>query len=135
MADLDRVMKGLECCTSAKHPISCDKCDYFGNDEYNDFWSCRISLMRDALTLLKAQEARVMMVEEAQQAEEGTVVWFEQHTPERDYVSPMVSTGDGCIGNLYLGINLQYVKDGAREYRFWSGKPTDAQREAVKWNE
>ena len=52
----EKVSKGLECCLSAKHPIPCHKCDYYNNTDYNDVWSCRLSLMRDARELLKAQE-------------------------------------------------------------------------------
>lgn len=52
----EKASKGLECCLSAKHPIPCHKCDYYNNTDYNDVWSCRLSLMRDARNLLKAQE-------------------------------------------------------------------------------
>lgn len=57
MAELDKVINGLKCCTHAKAPIPCGDCSYFGNIEYNDVWSCRIAVMRDALELLKRQEA------------------------------------------------------------------------------
>lgn len=56
MADREKVNQGLDCCLSAKHPIPCHKCDYYNNTDYNDVWSCRLSLMRDARKLLKAQE-------------------------------------------------------------------------------
>lgn len=53
---LEKVNHGLDCCLSAKHPIPCHECDYYNNTDYNDVWSCRLSLMRDARELLKAQE-------------------------------------------------------------------------------
>ena len=56
MADLGKVLNGLEHCTSAKYPYPCNECVYRCNIDYNDPWSCRISVMRDALELLKAQE-------------------------------------------------------------------------------
>ena len=56
MAELDKVINGLKCCTHAKAPIPCGDCSYFGNIEYNDVWSCRIAVMRDALELLKEQQ-------------------------------------------------------------------------------
>ena len=56
MDDREKTMKGLACCLSAKHPIPCHECDYYNNTDYNDVWSCRLSLMRDARELLKAQE-------------------------------------------------------------------------------
>ena len=150
MDDLEKVIKGLECCIKSISECQCaDGCPYEDNcwgqnSEADDGDPMYLDLMRDALTLLKSQqeriaeleakqEPRVMTSEEVQRAEEGTVVWFEQHTPERDYLQPMVSTGDRCVGNIYLGVNAQYVKDGAREYRFWTSRPTDEQRKAVKW--
>lgn len=127
MPDLEKAIRGLECCIlrDPDDHARCSQCPYESN--------CVNRLKMDALELLKAQEPRVMTSEEVQRAEEGTVVWFEQHTPEWDYLQPMVSTGDGCVGNIYLGVNLQYVKDGAREYRFWTSRPTEDQREAVAW--
>ncbi len=58
MAELDKVINGLKCCTHAKAPIPCGDCSYFGNIEYNDAWSCRIAVMRDALELLKKDEVK-----------------------------------------------------------------------------
>lgn len=54
MPDREKVIKGLECCLSNKYP-PCGKCGYDGDIRYNDAWSCRLSLMADALALLKAQ--------------------------------------------------------------------------------
>ena len=56
MADLEKVLNGLEHCTSAKYPYPCNGCVYRYNIDYNDPWSCRIAVMRDALGLLKEQE-------------------------------------------------------------------------------
>lgn len=130
MPDLEKVIYSIERCI-CHVPDACRDCAYDAGHPYNE---CVELLLRDALALLKAQEPRVMTSEEVQRAEEGTVVWFEQHTPEQDYLQPMVSTGDGCVGNNYLGVNLQYVKDGTREYRFWTSRPTDEQRKAAKWD-
>ena len=56
MADLGKVLNGLEHCTSAKYPYPCNECVYRCNIDYTDPWSCRIAVMRDALELLNAQE-------------------------------------------------------------------------------
>ena len=56
MDKLEKVIKGLKCCTHAKAPIPCGDCSYSENDDYNDAWSCRIAVMRDALELLKEQD-------------------------------------------------------------------------------
>ena len=53
--DREKIKKGFERCLSGKMPFGCGKCPYFGDEEYTDAWSCRLSLMRDALKLLKEQ--------------------------------------------------------------------------------
>ena len=53
----EKVIKGLECCLASKYP-PCGECGYDGDMNYNDAWSCRLSLMADALVLLKAQEQK-----------------------------------------------------------------------------
>ena len=59
MADIEKVINGLKCCTHAKAQIPCGDCSYCGNDDYNDAWSCRIALMKDALELLKEQKEQL----------------------------------------------------------------------------
>ena len=59
MAEREKVIRGLECCLASKYP-PCGECGYDGDMKYNDPWSCRLSLMADALALLKEQEPRVM---------------------------------------------------------------------------
>lgn len=57
MADLDKVIKGLECCI-LRNPddhARCSQCSYESN--------CVNRLKMDALELLKAQEHRVMTLE------------------------------------------------------------------------
>lgn len=58
MIDREKVIRGMECCLASKYP-PCGECGYDGDMKYNDPWSCRLSLMADALVLLKAQEPRV----------------------------------------------------------------------------
>lgn len=85
-----------------------------------------------AIEALKAQEPRVMTPDEVAALKRGEVVWYEQHTPDRDYIQPMVADGRGFIGNADLGVKLCYL--GHCE-RLWTAEPTDEQREAVKWDE
>lgn len=144
MMDRDKVIKGLECCTYAKLPIPCDKCDYFGNDEYNDPWSCRISLMRDALTLLKAQEPREMKLEEIKQAAAGgCMYWME--LKEKYACFPVLMIEQKANGIIEFGAILdrgygpvtvgRFRPDEYNTFwRCWTSRPTDEQRKAVKWD-
>ena len=51
MADLEKVIKGLECCYQENRGPQCDHCPYKDECEAD-----AEHLMRDALSLLKAQE-------------------------------------------------------------------------------
>lgn len=126
MDKLEKVIKGLECCRRG----FCFSCPY--NDGVDENVECKQMWADDALSLLKAQEPRLLMAEEAEKVPEGKIVWVEQHTREKDYLMPMAATGDGRFGNFYLGILWKEVN--TRFYRMWASKPTDEQREAVKWD-
>lgn len=76
-------------------------------------------------------DARLLTPEELKNVQEGTLVWFEQHTAERDYLMPMAATGDGRFGNFYLGLNAGEAS--WRFFRAWSSLPTDEQRQNAEW--
>ena len=62
MTDREKVIKGLECCVRTIDDCECaDNCPY-----ETQCWegTMYLDLMRDALALLKAQEPRVMTLEE-----------------------------------------------------------------------
>ena len=58
MADREDVIQGLMCHSDESDVYACDKCPYYGN-RY-----CGEVLSKDALALLKAQEPRLMTLEE-----------------------------------------------------------------------
>ena len=53
MPDLEKVIRGLECCTDRDHRADCYGC-YQEGPGFG--FACRESLMRDALALLREQE-------------------------------------------------------------------------------
>ena len=61
MADIDKVIKGLEHCTSEES--ACEKCDYWEHNRVEDDPYCGDVLMRDALELLKEQQKRIDVLE------------------------------------------------------------------------
>jgi hypothetical protein len=134
MIDSEKVIKGLECCI--KHDpddkMRCGECPYEG--------ACLNRLKADALALLKAQEPRVMTLDEVVTAKPGTVVWLE------DFDKPDVISG--LLKRLFIctkvidfltvkkEVNNEVTADldvYGSEWRCWSAKPTDAQREAAPW--
>ena len=58
MPDREKVIKGLECCDNDE----CDICPYDLSCDENDLGTCRATLHRDALALLKAQEPKKPIV-------------------------------------------------------------------------
>lgn len=97
----------------------------------NDFhkfqgWGHAVLAMKDALALLKAQEPRVMTLEEVfvwaeTPAEKRDPIFFEQRKGPNGWIA-----NSACPKDYYL-----YCEDG--DARCWTSRPTDEQREAVKW--
>lgn len=78
MANREEVIRGIECCVrtdNGKPNPDCKRCPYFTD------WGCKENgedhLLLDALALLKAQEPRVMTLEELETLQEDDVIWVE----------------------------------------------------------
>ena len=90
----------------------------------------------DALALLKAQEPRVLTLDEVRY--EYEVVWL-----ETKYLQPTVClfyNGESNVDWLYFVFGLDdsfgvSVHLYGKNWRCWSAKPTEEQREAVPWTE
>ena len=134
MIDYEKVIAGLECC---KMPFS--KC-YDGGCPYFEDEGCKAKLKREAMELLKAQEPRVMTLEEVISANPGTVVWLEDDN-KPDVIS-------GLLKRLFIHtkvIDFLIVKEEVdnevtadlevygKGWRCWTSRPTDEQREATPW--
>ena len=120
----EKVIRGLECC---KNPSweGCEDCPYYEHCE---------ELARDALALLKAQEPRVMTLEELVR---DNVVWLEDY--DKENVVPGIYC-DGHDGDRVFATKMHgylFVKDDDYmiRWRCWTSRPTDEQREAVKWGD
>lgn len=118
MTDLDEVIKALECCIDETKCGS--ECPY-----WDDNGNCRSNMEADALALLKAQEPRVMTLEELRKY--SGPVWVEWRDKRYEYDN----------GWEVATFNENYAADGetynGKEYRYWTAKPTDEQREATPW--
>lgn len=120
MSDREKVMNGLSIC-SGDDP-DCQNCPYYG--EYGDGFGCETIMQRDAVSLLKSQEPRVMTLEEWWNAPEpldGECMCYEIKNKGLEAV--LVKVLKGCKA-LY-----------GKEFRCWTSRPTDEQRKAVKWVE
>lgn len=135
--DLEKVIKGLELCS--REPGQTIGC--LLDCPYDNVDGCKRKLMRYALALLKAQESRVMTLEEVITSKPGTVVWLE------DFDKPDVISG--LFKRLFIYtkvIDFLIVKEEVSnevtadldvygsEWRCWTSRTTEAEREAIPWN-
>ena len=137
MMDKEKVIKGLEWCMNEKHDCYREKgCPY--ETEGEDI-GCKYALHRDALALLKAQEPRVMTLDEVNRFVFGSPYIVETNIPGDE---PRLMYGlyshHGTAGNYTFDTvdrrrNLFEV-DYDRFWRCWTSRPTDEQREAIPWN-
>lgn len=130
MADREKVIRGLQCCQDGICAL--DDCPYF-NMTY-----CTTSLHQDTLELLKEQEPQVLTREELPDLDgaflvevrngKNKMVWasyYAEYELGGDTVIRMIDIDGGVddrLKNLY-----------GYEWRCWTARPTDEQREATPW--
>lgn len=138
MAEREKVIKGLEICIRVQDNEKCpDECPY-----RKDICYGTVGLMADALSLLKAQEPRVMTLEEIEDALDN-VVWLDIPGAENlaDGFSLIMAYSskngfvllDSPFGDNPSQDRFEYT-DYNKTWRCWTARPTDEQREAVKWD-
>lgn len=137
MADLEKVLKGLERCRKG----FCFACPY--NDGVDDNVDCKQKWADDALALLKEQEPRVLTLEEVQALQNNDVVWLE------DKGKPKIIPGIVKSRQLWphsVAMVTNFIRsdgctvtggdeDCGKRWRCWNKRPTDEQRKAVKWDD
>jgi len=123
MPDLEKVIKGLECCAFG----DCTPCPYTET-------RCQEHLCGDALDLLKEQEPRVMKPEEIPNYDGA--IYLE------DFGEPEIVIAVYCRG---VARRVKFAVRGTRStiagyddynkrWRAWTSRPTNEQRKAVPWD-
>lgn len=136
MPDLEKVIKGLECCSKgAVTPYiptirECADCPY-NQPEI----PCTRLLAEEALALLKAREPRVMTLEKMR---EGEVYWFD--CPGNFILRPVICNMYDRGDSSYLNFVWQYGNfswknsEYGRTWRCWTSRPDQETREETPWN-
>ncbi len=139
MADREKVIRGLEYCIDPQ--ALCCKCPYY------NYGHCDPDKVRkDAIALLREQEARVMDAEEVARLTEETYqwLWIEEiqnitwnlHCLRAFVYSKHPDTGEFYIlANGYRDIVKLEGDEYGKTWRCWTSRPTEEQRKAVKWND
>lgn len=144
MAEREKVIRGLELCAYDPDPgqelkelRSCPECPYYRA-------GCTPQLIRDALSLLKGQEPRVMTLEEAR-ATLRTADFLYCEDKNDDTMAGGLMRGVLNGSDYWDLINGEYMtpdcldegEDLEAEYgktfRFWTSRPTPEQMRDTKW--
>lgn len=119
MTGREKVIKGLECCI-IRHPddkARCDECPYER--------ACCNRLKKDALALLKAQEARLITYEDFHSGHEdgGEAIpcWKEARSKTRRSGWAVIVYGK-MLADLETGVA-----------RYWTARPTEEQMREMAW--
>ena len=128
MSDMKKVIKGLE-----------ESVAFFRDRLTGDMFDKWLRASVDAIALLKAQELRVMTWEEAQaNVQDGPFIIFEVRDSTGSEVDFGVLAGDFyemSEGSVLTVADFWMMKDEyGKRFRLWTSRPTDEQREAVKWD-
>ena len=135
MADREKVIRALENCTDE---IKCRDCPWETCENFCLSVKVPLDLAKAALSLLKAQEPRVMTLEEIKKAE---VVWLECYGICSNMFKAALPWHSLSINNAtwdfktYPYTEVMFLAEYGRNWRCWTSRPTDEQREAVKWND
>ena len=132
----ENVIKGLECCLNASlgEPI-CPTCTYRFDKNGVETGDCEINLLKDAIALLKAQEPRVMTLEEVKDFNWDYCYLEEERLPGKEYRAVCGDYALTCI--TWPSVTSMRIQHGdesyGKEWRCWTSRPDKATREATPW--
>ncbi len=146
MDKLEKVLNGLGCCIQqGVEDVYCRDLDCpYKSDSDSCRLNCWIQLLMDAVSLLKAQEPRVLQIKEMAFLEitvfietngdlegKGTDLFLaipHIYAVAQNMLDGYIAFVDGNT-DVY---DLQAI-DYGKCWRCWTSRPTDEQRKAVKW--
>jgi len=128
--DIDKITKGLKCCTT-KPEQNCEACPYYGEKDIGG-WPCKSPKMKmDALELIKWQEGTIRGLESCLQetlekltnARKETETETSEHSMKQEDVAEIMNTiNDALEGSGYCAVGydntgtfLQVLIEGTGE--------------------
>lgn len=126
----EKVIKGLECCLAV---TMCGVCPY--NDDRELWCSNNDTLLEDALALLKAQEPRVMTLEEVKMLDCDYYYLESMRSPGKELREIIGAYGLTCVTWPSITWARQTMGDSGygKTWRCWTSLPDQATREATPW--
>lgn len=128
MADREKVIEGL----NDIHAVACG----MGNDQcyLNSIGIKQLqTLINDATELLRAQEPRVMTLEEAANAECVFYDWRTRGVRPAKVTRVPYKTGTYRVQRFGDIDEWVHADEYGEYWRCWTSRPTDEQREATPW--
>ena len=115
--------------------IECDKsgCPYLGGSEIG---SCFTTLMDDAFALLKAQEPRVMTLEEVKMLDSDYYYLESMRSPGKELREIVGAYGLTCVTWPSITWARQTMGDSGygKTWRCWTSRPDEKRRAETPWN-
>lgn len=123
----EKVIRGLKACAEDVGTLHCRECPYSG-------MPCITPLLRDALSLLKEQEPRVMTLEELQAIETP----WNRNTPPYLFVEKRSPTEGrwmswGFMHDCVILSGTMGVQNYGSKWRAWNLQPTPEQMRDTPW--
>ena len=135
MDKLEKVIKGLECCINEhKNITDCEHCPY---SEIDEGCTSLDDLHSDTLDLLKAQQPRVLTLEEVKMLDSDYYYLESMRSHGKELREIVGAYGLTCVTWPSITWARQTMGDSGygKTWRCWTAKPTREQREAVSWQE
>jgi len=143
MDKLEKVINGLECCIADGYAQECEECPYALSDGTCD----RLDpMLRDALELLKAQEPRVMTLEELSTNGNDDVIYIETALfidgKRVTKIKPAIFQPDNCspeedgyycIVSSWGNSGFYHEENYGFDWRCWTSRPDDERRQNTPW--
>ena len=126
------VIKGLECLAAQTGRVhTCTPFDC----SYTDLHTCFAEIAKDALALLKEQEPRVMTLEEVKMLDGDYYYLESMRSPGKELREIVGAYELACVTWPSITWARQTMGDSGygKTWRCWTSRPTEEQREAVKW--
>lgn len=134
MADLEKVIKGLK-----MHKTGICNVLTASGKEYCPYWenndNCMLELLNDALSLLKAQEPRVMTMEELSELPIDTPVFCEENNDECGWnvFYGIDEEKDVCFCGFKASADYYSLEEYGESWRCWTSRPADSERKNTPW--
>lgn len=135
MAELEKIIKGLETCIKAENGgFVCLACNY----NYDHEGGCEAQLLQDALDLLKAQQPRVIKISELTSGE-PMLVWLEYIDKKETVAGMIFDYVPGRLGFKLIDLtSMDRIYPRIDEYltrwRCWTSRPDEKRRAEMPWD-